>query len=352
MDSSRIMGLVRRLEERLKEVPSHLQTTVTGNSVLISRTMNDIAVGQALSLGTAFIFIYIILVVLFTSFRAGLIALIPNALPVLIYFGVLGWSGVTLNTTTGLVACLVLGIAVDDTIHLMSHFNRAARKHADEAKGVVEAVAAVGRPVTYTTVALCLGFLCLLLSSLSPQVDFGWLAALTLAVAWCIDLTLTPALAGGMRIVTIWDVLTLDLGDEPHLTIPLFRGLRHTQAQIVALMTSMRDVPAGEQIFKVGEHGEEMYVVIEGTLSAWLNRDGKEMKLREMSRGDVIGEVALFQGARSANVRADTDVRLLRLTQNNLKRLQRRHPRIGAQIYANLNQVMASRLVSVTDRLA
>ena len=68
--------------------------------------MDDIALGQALSMVTAFGIIYLILAFLFTSFRIGFIALLPNALPVLVYFGILGWTGVTLNTVTGLVACL------------------------------------------------------------------------------------------------------------------------------------------------------------------------------------------------------------------------------------------------------
>ena len=105
--------------------------------------------------------IYAILALLFMSFRAAVYALIPNALPVLFYFGTLGWSGITLNTTTGLVACLVLGIAVDDTIHFLARFNASAKQRADERVGVREALVTVGRPVTYTSVALCLGFLIL-----------------------------------------------------------------------------------------------------------------------------------------------------------------------------------------------
>ena len=77
----------------------------------------------------------LILSALFTSFRVGFIALIPNVLPVLVYFGILGWGGISLNTTTGLVACMVLGIAVDDTIHFLTHFNREAKAHADERLG-------------------------------------------------------------------------------------------------------------------------------------------------------------------------------------------------------------------------
>jgi hypothetical protein len=352
MDSASIMNLVERIERRATEVlPKHLEARVTGNSVLLSRTMDDVALGQAVSLWTAFAIIYVILVVLFTSFRIGLLALIPNVLPVLIYFGILGWTGVTLNTTTGLVACLVLGIAVDDTIHFLSHFNTAAKKHASETKGIVDALVKVGRPVTYTTAALCLGFTTLMGSSMKSQVEFGLLAAFTLAVAWLVDITFTPALAARMRIVTLWDVVTIDLGKSPELSIPLLAGLSPNQAKIAALMMQIRELEAGELLFRAGEKGDEMYVVIDGRLEASVQREGEPVEIRSMTRGDVVGEIGLFRGDRRADVRCATTARLLRLTQTDLERLNRRRPRIGAQVFANLSQVLADRLVSMTERI-
>jgi predicted RND superfamily exporter protein len=351
MDSSDVNGLVARIESHLSEVPAHLQARVTGNTVLVSKTVDELALGQALSLSTAFLFIFAILALLFTSWRSGFIALIPNVLPVLVYFGILGWTGVTLNTTTGLVACLVLGIAVDDTIHLMAEFNRAARRYADEQKGVVLALRSVGRPVTYTTVALCLGFLCLTLSSTQTQVEFGLLSACTLAIAWLIDVTFTPALATRMRVVNLWDVLTLDLGEEPHHSIPLFGGLRQTQARIIALMTSIQTFPSGHELFRIGDRGNEMYVVIDGELTASVPSVRGSVVLRTIRRGDVVGEVGLFHGQRIAHVVAVTDVQLLRLTQRNLRRLKDRYPRIAAQVFANMSSFLAERLATLTPRV-
>jgi CRP-like cAMP-binding protein len=66
----------------------------------------------------------------------------------------------------------------------------------------------------------------------------------------------------------------------------------------------------------------------------------------------VIGEVALFEGKRTADVHATTDVRLLRLTLADLQRLKRRYPRIGAQLYANLSHVLADRVTSLTRRVS
>ena len=352
IDSSDLAPLVQRIDARLDELPGSLAGTVTGNTVLVAQTLDDIAVGQLRSLATAFLIIYLILSFLFTSFRIGLVALVPNALPVLVYFGLLGVSGVSLNVTTGLVACLVLGIVVDDTIHLMAHFNEAAKRMADERRGVVEAVVAVGRPITYTTIALCLGFSCLLASGNANQFEFGLLSATTLAIAWVIDITLTPAIAGRLRVVTLWDVLRLDLGEAPQRSIPVFKGLSERQARIAALMASFRPFEAGDRVVADGTLGDEMFVVIDGELEASVGTGPERTVLRSMRRGDLIGEVGLVLGRRSADVVAMTDGRLLRLTREDLDRLGKRYPRIAAILNGRLSEVLAMRLVSLTGRVS
>jgi predicted RND superfamily exporter protein len=350
VDSAELTALVAAIEGRLQSLPEHLQGRVTGNSVLINKTSDEIARGQAISLALAFGIIYAMLCLLFMSFRVGLLALIPNALPVLAYFGTLGLTGVTLNTTTGLVACLVLGIAVDDTIHFLARFNTAAKRTADEAQGVREALWTVGRPVTYTTAALCLGFLAIGTSALQNQREFGLLAAFTLAVAWLVDVVFTPALAVRMRVVTLWDALTLDLGEAPQESIPLFRGLTPHQARIAALMTSLRGFPAGYPLFRTGDTGDDMFVVVQGRLAATVpSREG--LTRIPLERGQIIGEIGFFHGRRTADVEADSECLLLRLTQSNLARLQRRYPKIGAQVYRNLSHVLADRLARSTERM-
>jgi hypothetical protein len=346
------MELAIRIEEYFEEhVPRHLNPSLTGNTYLLAKTMDDIAIGQAISIATAFIIIYFILAILFTSAKAGLIALIPNAIPVLMYFGILSLSGIDLNVTTGLVACIVLGIAVDDTIHLMAHFNRSAKLYGDEATGVRHALKTVGRPVTYTTLALCLGFLCMLMSDMQTQVEFGVLAALTLLGAWVVDVTFTPAIAGKMKVVSLWDVLSLDLGKNPHKTIPLFFGLSQTQARVASLMANLKTYGRGDQIFEVGEKGNNMFAVIDGELQVSLPGDKAPVVLAELGRGSIIGEVAIYHGERTANVHALSEVRLLEITRQDLENIQKRYPKIAAVLYANLNEVFANRVADLTGRL-
>jgi predicted RND superfamily exporter protein len=349
--SSAVSDLVARVDAHLATLPDYVEARTTGDIVLLNRTLDDIVRGQATSLGLALLVIYVILAAMFTSLRTGLIALFPNVLPIAVYFGALGATGVTLNPSTSLIACIALGIAVDDTVHYLARFNLDAKRMADERAATREALRDVIRPVTFTSLGLCLGFLVLLDSELASQAEFGALASFTLAVAWLVDVTVTPALASGVRIVTLWDTLTLDLGRAPQETIPLFRGLTQRQARIFALLSTVETVRAGERLITEGDEGDEMFVIIDGTLVASLERDGQRTVLSRMQRGDVVGEVALFYRKRSADVDAETDVRLLRFGEDDIGRVQRRYPRIAATVLYNLNRVQAQRLVENTRRM-
>jgi predicted RND superfamily exporter protein len=126
----------------------------------------------------------------------------------------------------------------------------------------------VGRPMTYTSLALCVGFLVLTTSDLRMQAQVGGMASFALMVAWVSDFFLTPALCSQLRIATLWDVLTLDLGKKPQDTIPLLKGLSSFQARIVARMASIKNVKSGERLIEIGQPGKEMYTVGDRKLPA------------------------------------------------------------------------------------
>ena len=189
-----------RIDARLAELPAHLDGRATGNAMLLTRVSDAISRGQALSLLAACGMIGVILCLYFGSLRTGLVALVPNVLPVAFYFGVMGATGVTLNNATALMGSIVLGIAVDDTIHFLVHFRRAARRLGDRTRAAAEALAEVGRPVSYTTVAICLSLGIVATSALETQAHFGALGALTLAFAWAVDVVFTPALCTILRV--------------------------------------------------------------------------------------------------------------------------------------------------------
>ena len=200
LSSQAINQFIDRVEGHLAGLPPPLAGKVTGDTVLIGRTMDEISWGQAVTLSSAIGIIYAILVIYFRSLRIALLALIPNTLPVTVYFGVLGLTGVTLNIITSLIACVVLGIAVDDTIHFMVRYREKLAELGDADRAVTAALRSIIRPVTSTTLALCVGFMAFAASGLKHQVEFALLSTSMLAFAWLVDMTFTPALCARMRI--------------------------------------------------------------------------------------------------------------------------------------------------------
>ena len=186
--------LARRIDARLADLPEGIEGYTTGNAILLTRAADRIALGQALSLLLAGGMIGLLLVAYFRSLRLGLYALVPNMVPVLFYFGLLGATGTTLNNSTALMGSIVLGIAVDDTLHLLVEYRRGLTETGDPERALRGALVHVGRAITCTTLAVCLGLLVVGGSALQNQAEFGLLGAATLAIAWLVDVTVTPAL--------------------------------------------------------------------------------------------------------------------------------------------------------------
>ncbi len=186
--------LAQRIDARLAELPEGITGHTTGNSILLTRAANRISRGQAISLIWACGMIGVLLIGYFRSIRLGLLALVPNVIPLVLYFGLLGLTGTTLNNSTALMGSIVLGIAVDDTLHLLVEYRRGLTRTGDPQGALRGALGHVGPAISCTTMAICLGLLVVGASELRNQAEFGLLGAATLAIAWLVDVTFTPAL--------------------------------------------------------------------------------------------------------------------------------------------------------------
>jgi predicted RND superfamily exporter protein len=326
----------------------------TGSIILLNGTTDDVVWGQVKSVTVALVVIFLVMSLLFLSAKVGFIAMLPNVVPVMLFFGVLGWTGVMLNIGTSIIAAIALGIAVDNTIHFMVRFNRELQVTYDQERSLETALRTVGRPIVYTSVALTCGFLVMRLSEFVPVRDFGTLTAATMLAAMGTNLVLLPALLAQTRIVTLWDLLFVKLGKDPHKTIPLFRGLRRAQARIAVLLGKLQTIAAGQAAVRQGEMGEAMYVIINGRADVIIvGPDGQRRHVRRLERGDVFGEMGLVrQQQRSADVIAFDDLELLAVDQRFLERLQRRYPRIAATVFLNLTRMLSDKLETTTERFA
>jgi len=132
----------------------------------------------------------------FGSLSLALTGLVPNVVPVAVGFGVMGWLGVPLDAGTALLGALVLGIAVDDTVHVLAGFQRRRGLGRSKAEAVEGSLREVLPPVVATTVAVGGGFAILGVSVFLPIRHLGFLTAGILVLCLLADLFLLPALLG------------------------------------------------------------------------------------------------------------------------------------------------------------
>jgi predicted RND superfamily exporter protein len=144
------------------------------------------------------------MVIMFRSFATGLLALIPNLLPIICYFGFLGWTGITLDITTSLVASAVLGLAVDNAVHIIRRYRQSAGERAggaggryskeDEGWAMWLTMLRTGKPMVLANLMLMAAFLIFVLSSFVPVRTAGVLWAVTIFACLAADLILLPVL--------------------------------------------------------------------------------------------------------------------------------------------------------------
>lgn len=352
LSSSREVGEFVRAVERYARTRFRrgIEVHATGTVVLLNRSADTLARGQVAGLAQVLSVLLVLMSLLFLSVRAGLLSLVPNVVPIVVLFGVMGWTGIDLNISTSMIAVIAIGIAVDDTIHYFNEFNIEIRKTGSQELAILNVVRSIGRPIVFTSLALAAGFLVVCLSSFQPIRQFGILASITMAVALIAELLITPAVVMTTTIITLWDLLYVKLGPEPHREVPLFFGLRPLQAKIVVLMARLAAAPPGTYLTRRGELKAELYVLLSGR--AEVRGAGTEPVIRSLGRGDVIGEMGLVrQRPRSADVVVAEAAEYLVLDGGFLDRLQRRHPRIAAKVFLNLTRILSDRLESTTDQL-
>lgn len=167
---------------------------LTGSTVVVSRNLGQMIVDLASSLGLASVVIFLTLTIVFRSIRIGLICLIPNALPLLFTAAILVWTGEPLRFAGVIVFCVCLGIAVDDTIHVINRFQRELRATGDVEEALRRSLQAVGSALLITTCVLVVGFSLTLTSEIPSNRLFGALSCIAIASALVGDLVVLPAM--------------------------------------------------------------------------------------------------------------------------------------------------------------
>ena len=192
MDTADFVGY---LDAALAEAPvQNAELRATGIGWLWVIMMDYIVTSQIRGFLLAFGAIALVLVGIFRSLRVGMIAMVPNLTPVLLTLGVMGWLGILLDYSKVGIAAVAMGIAVDDTIHLVTRYRHEFRLRGNYLEALATALEDVGRPLVITSITLVCGFLVLTLSILDVTAVKGILLATTVVTALVTDFLLMPAL--------------------------------------------------------------------------------------------------------------------------------------------------------------
>lgn len=165
---------------------------ITGTTYLIDKSHELLSKNLLMGLATAIGVIGIILAIYFRSWKLLIISMIPNIIPLVMVAGILGWMSVSLKMTTSIIFTIVFGIAVDDTIHMMSFYMKT--KEQDPILRMKKTFAHAGSAMLITSLIMTAGFVLFLFSSFGATFYMGLFVSLSLIIALIIDLTLLPIL--------------------------------------------------------------------------------------------------------------------------------------------------------------
>ncbi len=181
-------GLAENLGE---EVSFH----ITGMAPLLARIFLAMITSMAKSYAFALVVITPLMIVLIGNVRIGLVSMIPNLLPVIVTLGIMGWLDIPLDTSTMMIGSILIGLAVDDTIHFLHRFHRYYQDKPDSRLAVRETLRTTGAALFFTSLVLSSGFLTIgTMGTMNNSVTFGFLTAMGIAIAFLADVFLAPAL--------------------------------------------------------------------------------------------------------------------------------------------------------------
>ncbi len=171
-----------------------ISVLTTGSGRLFSTLDRYLVDSQLSSFGTAFVTVFGVIFIVFRSFRFGLLAIVPNLLPVLAVLGIMGYLDISLNIATVMVASVALGVVDDDTIHFINRYRREIGGGATTDEAIFMATEHEGRASLTTAIVNSCGYAVLLMSEYKPTAWFGGLLALTMGVAFLAEVFILPAI--------------------------------------------------------------------------------------------------------------------------------------------------------------
>jgi hypothetical protein len=175
-------------------IPAGWRYLLTGTVMLAFRHGSEFGRSQTTIVSASSILVFLLVGLYLRSLPWAVLAMIPNAVALLLLFGAMGHWGIQMNFGSAIVAPIAIGIAADDTIHFLTAYSRERRSGAPAVLALRSAILSVGEAVIATAIALSLGFLSMMASPFPSISNIGLLGAIAIIGATLADLLVLPAL--------------------------------------------------------------------------------------------------------------------------------------------------------------
>lgn len=191
------LRLVRPLQDEIDRLFGNMddvRVELTGDAYTGSIGLTSLIHDMLGSLGTAFLIIFVFMSLLFRSLRMGLISVPPNIIPLVLTLAWMSLTDIHLNTSTVIIFSISLGLAVDDTIHMLARFQEEMRAGRSRDEAIHVATRGSGRAIVVTSFMLLAGMVVIYQGSFVPTRLFAELTAVTIFGCLFGDIVVLPAL--------------------------------------------------------------------------------------------------------------------------------------------------------------
>jgi len=193
--SQELAEAIEQIDEFIAANPvADSSAQVTGMGLLWVKIGEYIIETQIASYVLVFMMIAVVVSLVFGSIKVGMASMLPNLGPIFMCMGVMGWIGVPLDHYKIMLGTIALGIAVDDTIHLVTRFRSRFMQTGNYEKAMARCLRDVGSALIITTLILVGAFSTYLLSEMETLSSFGILLAASISLALLADLYFMPCL--------------------------------------------------------------------------------------------------------------------------------------------------------------
>ena len=191
-DTSKDLAMIQFAQKWWAKTPYTL--TTTGQPVMYVFMQKDVTDTLIYSLSLTLLIVSLMMLFIFKRLKILWILLLPNVLPVVLVLGVIGWLGMTIDMGVAISGAIIIGVAVDDSIHFLVKYFEARKRGYSMAKTFDEVLHYAGKAILFTTIVLSFSFSLFAFSAFVPNQNFGIVTASALVIALLTDLLLLPAL--------------------------------------------------------------------------------------------------------------------------------------------------------------